>query len=141
MAFEQIRSAGLKPGKTVPLILNMLPGEPVIHVEHLGDENTGFLNDAIAKANAKAALGTKGQKLSRAKLDEMREKNRATLAKHSVRSLEAKHSDGRAATDKDIPEFVDALPADVVDIVVQFVNDAENFRDRMESKPEDLAEK
>lgn len=142
MPFDQIKNAALRPGKLVPLVLNMLPGEPVVHLEHLGDENASYFDDAIAKANAKAQAGKKGGRASRRQLAENRDKNRETLAKHSVRHLEARHSDGRAATDADIPEFMASVPPDVVDTMIVFAFDAENWRERsIDGDARELAEK
>lgn len=142
MGFDQFRKAELEPGHTVPMVLDMLPGEPVIHVEHLGETNSTYLDDEIARANAKpASAGGKGQqKISKVKLAEIRTKRRATLAKHVIRKLEAKHSDGKPATVEDIPLFVDSIPGDVVDTIWNFANNAENFRPSLDDV-KDLAEK
>lgn len=143
MAFDQIRSARIIADKTVPLTLNMLPGRPTIHVVYLGETNVEFWNDSIAKANAKTnAIDERGVKLSPQKFREARVRNRITVAKYAVKHLEAVHSDGKPATDADIPEFIDALPDDVFDIVKTFVSDAENFRERnIEGDAAAIAEK
>ena len=138
-------ASNLRPGKTVALKLNMLPGQPVIHVEHLGESNQTFWNDQIARANSRdavaAIVASKPGKITKKVIKERRKKDRETLAKHAVRDLEAKHSDGRPATRDDIPDFMDAIPDDVVDIIRDFAQDPENFRDRVEADPEDTAEK
>lgn len=146
MPFDQFAGSALKTGKTVPLKLNMLPGSPVVHLEFLGETNTTFWNDQIARANAKdavlAAITPGGTKVTKKLIRERRKKDRETLAKHAVRKLEAVHSDGTAATAADIPEFLDAMPDDVIDMLRAFVTDPENFRERaIESDPEDTAEK
>lgn len=136
--FAQIAAARPKPGKIVPLVLNMLPGSPTVHVEHLGETNAAYWQDAIARAEAEpAAVGRRGITELRAR----RERNRGLLVKFAVRRLEAVHSDGTPATDADIPEFVEALPDDVVDTVWVFCSDVENFRERPLAAPEKLAGK
>lgn len=139
MAFD-FSSAHLKPGKTVPLVLNMLPGEPVVQIEHLGESNKSFFNDLIARANAKATVVP--SKLTAKALKEARAKNREMIAKHAVRDLVATHDDGRKATKEDIPEFIAALPDDVIDLIREFASNPENFRDQtIEADPADIAEK
>lgn len=140
MAFDY-SSAALKPGKTIPLKLYMLPGEPVVHVEHLGETNASFWNDSIAKANGgERRVG--GNALTKRAIASARRKNRATLAAHAIRKLDATHSDGKAATLADIPEFVDALPDDIVDFLRDYCTNQENFRDtQIEGVPENLAGK
>ncbi len=145
MAFDHISKAALTPGKTIPLSLDMLPGTPVIDVEHLGDENASYLDDEIAKANAKgvSAGSQKGKKVTPARLVEIREKRRDIIAKHAIRHLkDVKHSDGKQATDAEIPAFAAALPGDVVDKIWDIVTDAELFRERsIDGDPKALAEK
>ncbi len=132
MAFQHIKNAGLVAGHTVKLQFNNLPGAPVVHVEYLGETNSGWLNDEIARANSVSAMVTSSKAtLSKQKIQETRGKRRAAFAKHAVRKLEAKHSDGKDATTDDIPEFVDALPDEVFDSAWLFVVDAENFRERV----------
>ncbi len=142
MPFEQFKKAVLMPGKTVPLRLNMLQGEPVLHVEHIGDENVSYVDDIIAKAHATKQVGVRGKKLSRKMLAESMVENRRIVAAHAVRHVEALHSDGRAATDADIPELVASLPDDVITTIYNFASDAENFRERpIEGDAKELAEK
>jgi hypothetical protein len=144
MAFDYSQFV-LKTGKTVPFKVNMLPGEPVAHIEHLGESNASYLSDQIAQANAKtmAAAGVSQKKklLSKKALEELRDKRRDIISKHAVRDLVAKHSDGTPATKADIPMWVAALPPDIIDLIWDFANNAENFRDVIESEPKELAEK
>ena len=141
MAFDHIKRSAIAPGKTVQLVLNMLPGSPVVHVEHVGETNVGFMNELLAKANGRH-LATSSSSLSAKDRDDARARNRETLARHSIRHLEATHSDGTPATDTDIPDFVAALPDDVVDLIRDFVRDPNNFRERpIEGDPKAIAEK
>lgn len=134
MAFDFSKQE-LKAGKTVPLVLDMLPGKPIVHLEWLGETNATWMSDQIARANAKTATAAKkaDPKITKKGLDEIREKNRGFLAKHAVRRLEAKHNSGenagKDATEADIPEFMAKIPGDVVDTIVEFCANQENFRD------------
>lgn len=130
----------LKPGKLVPLKLNMLPGAPVAWMEHLGDDNVGYWNDMIARANTlPAELGGAVQTVERRR--ENRVRNRDVLAKHSVRRLDAKRKDGTPATVADIPAFCKAVPDDVADMMFRFAQDADNWRDHAVAAAEAIAEK
>lgn len=136
--------AELKPGKTIPVVLDMLPGAPVIELEYLGETNVSYLNDQISQANAKlmSAGGTKNKQLTKKRIDENRAKRREILAKHAVRDLKAKHKDGMPATKADIPEFCNAIPADVVDTIWAMANNEELFRgEDSPSSASDVAEK
>ena len=143
--FEYIAEQVVKPGKTVKFTLDMLQGPPshpeppVLHVEHLGEGNAPYWQDAIARAEAKPTtptdlMGAAGR-LSR------RERNRGLLAKFAIKKLEAFRRDGTPATEADIPRFMAKLPGDVVDLVWAFCQDAENFRERPLAAPDKLAEK
>lgn len=138
-------AAVLKPGKTIPVSLDMLPGKPAVQLEHLGDENVSWLNDQIAKANAKIAMAAftdnKKKQLSPKKIEEARKLRRDILAKHAVRGLTAKHKDGTPATVSDIPMWCDAIPPDVVDKLWSIANDDELYRDVDEQDSKELAEK
>ena len=139
MGFRNLEIQAPKIGKTVQLVLNQLAGEPVLIVEHLGETNITFWNDAIAKAQAKAgAAGSGGRKkITADDIVQARAKNREVLAKHSVRGLENVFHDKpdgsldpeRPATIEDIPSVINALPNDVFDTVWKFVQDPNNFRD------------
>ncbi len=141
MAFDY-SLAELQPGHTVPLVLDMLSGSPEIDVEHLGKTNKTYLADEIASANSKPA-GSSGKRklMSKAQLAEDVRRMRARL-KHAVRHLRAKHSDGSAATDADIPEWIESIPDDVVETIFMFAVNAENFRRYpVEGDAKELAEK
>lgn len=155
MAFEQYAAAGLRSGKTTALVLNMLPGwrdadgkmqYPVVHVEHLGETNQTFWNDQIARANSReaiAAVMAKPGKITKKVLSARRKKDREALAAHAVRRLEARHKDGTPATAADIPDFMEAIPDDVVDVIRDFAMDPENFREAAsdDADPEETAGK
>lgn len=142
MAFRHIEAQAVPRSKTVPLVLWQLTGNPVLHVEHLGETNSEFWNDALAKANAGAFRGGK-KKLTDALIKERRVKNRETVARYAVRALEnVFHDDGKAATTADIRDVVYALPDDVFDFVLAFVEDANNFRDtEIDGSPDEIAKK
>lgn len=139
MGFRNLEIQAPKIGKTVQLVLNQLAGDPVLVVEHLGETNIAFWNDAIAKAQAKAGASQAGsrKKITADDIASMRVKNREILAKYSVRALENVFHDKpdgspdpeRPATADDIPAVVTSLPNDVFDTVWRFVQDANNFRD------------
>lgn len=148
MGFDQYEKAKIVSGRTVPYVMNMLPGEPVVHVEWIGDTNRTWVNHLMAEARAgekgiKAVSDREFAKLADPEQRKKnREENRKLLAKHSIRKLEAFHSDGRAATDDDIPLWVQSIPDDCVDKIVVFVLNAENFREHViESTASALAEK
>lgn len=138
-------AAVLKPGRLIDISLDMLPGKVSVKLEHLGDENLSYLNDQIAKANAKLAIVASGDKktqLTLKKLEENRKLRRDILAKHAVRELTATHNNGTAATNDDIPAWVDAIPGDVVDKLWNFANNEELYRDVVvEPDSKALAEK
>lgn len=143
--FSHISKAVVPPGKTVPLVLDMLPGSPVLHVEHLGESNQQYWNDQIARANtAEARVGDRAnQAITKRGLKKRRDKDRETLAKFSVRDIEARHTDGTPATKEDIPDFLEACPDDVIDTIRDFVINPDNFRERgaAPADPSDTAEK
>lgn len=141
MSFRHIEAQHIKAANTVPLVLDQLRGNPVLHVEHLGDTNADFWSDAIAKANA--ASSNRKVKISDELIRENRLKNRDTVAKHSVRRLEnVFHDDKSPATSADIRDVVFSLPNDVFDVVWSFVNDANNFRETaIDGEPSELAKK
>lgn len=139
-------------GYTIPILLDGLPGSPVVHIEHLGPDNRTLLAEQIATANAtlaEAAKATKkriGKKQSDAPpvVDESWFQNRTasrreTLIKHVVRKLEATHTDGTAATDADIPAWVNAIPKATVDLLYELAEGNANFF--RPSEPKDIAKK
>lgn len=131
MTFRNLEIQKLAPGKVVPLVLNQLAGEPVLHVEHLGESNTEFWNDAIAKAGTRASAGNTRRAVTAATIREARDSNRKTVAKYAVRGLEnIVDDDGNAAGIAEIPAVVAALPDEVFDSVLAFCSNPENFRER-----------
>jgi hypothetical protein len=129
--FDYIADAALVPGKTVPYKFTQFIGEPVVHVEHLGETNKTYLNEEIARANSSAALASSGggKRVSKQLIKEQRDKRRKIYAKHAVRKLEAKTKTGEAAGQDLIPDFVNSLPDEVFDVAWNFVRDPENFRE------------
>lgn len=146
MGFDDYEQAALKPGKTVAMKLDMLPRSPVVHLEMLGETNATYLNDQIAQANAKlVTAGSGGKKqLSKKRLLEMRERRADIISKHGIRKLEATHSNGKTATQDEIPEWVASVlkwTPDVIDQIWDFANNPEFYRDAIVSDTEQLAEK
>ena len=127
MAFNNIKDSAPKPGKLVSVVLDMLPGRPVVHLEHLGDTNESWTADQIARANSKTSLGFGSRKASKKLLREIVERKRQAIADHAIRDLEAKHSDGTLATKADIPAFTEALPPHVVEMIYDFASNANNW--------------
>jgi hypothetical protein len=132
MGFTKIKMQAPPVGKTVELVLNQLDGDPVLTVEHLGETNITYWNDAVARAQAQGVTASagRGKKVTPADIAAARERNRTTVATHSVRDI-AKffHDSGEAATKDDIAAIIAALPDDVFDSVLKFVSDPNNFRD------------
>lgn len=142
MAFGKISQQLVSTGHTVELVLNQIEGEPVLVVEHLGESNTEFWNDALAKAGVEAnELGRKKPTAQAVKAARL--KNREIIAKYSVRGLKnVFHDDGAPATMADVPDVINALPDDVFDSVLAFVRNPENFRTRApKADPRDVAVK
>lgn len=134
-------AAKLQPGKLVPIKLNMLPGHPVVWVEHLGETNKGYWNETLAMAGSGGAEAGSGKRTPETVKADI-EKHRKSIERHAIRKLDAKHTDtGEAATQADIPEFCEAIPDDVVETVYWFSRDPENFRKHSFSNAADLAEK
>lgn len=131
MAFGKIAAQVVNTDKLVELQLNQLAGEPILIVAHLGESNKDFWLDSIAKANAQAAAGGGKQKLSPARIKEMRSKNRATVIKYAAKDVtNLFHDDGTPATKADLADIVNSLPDDVFDSVLLFCSNADNFRER-----------
>lgn len=150
--FNHYAAQTIVGGKTVPFVLNFFAphpsaaGEhPVIHCEHIGDYNDSFMNDSIARANAKIQIGDDDsvRKLTRQKLDEVLEINRETIWKHGVRRLQyVFKKNGEEATEADIQGFVKSWPKDVVLKVWRMITNAERFREpAIYADPKALAEK
>lgn len=127
--------------KPVRLTLNQLSGQPWLEVVHLGETNVEFWADALAQAGTRAAQGGH-QALTPAQVAEARLKNRDSVARYAVRGLGGfRHDDGREATMADIAELVGSLPASVFDSVLAFVMNPENFRERPQGDPKEIAGK
>jgi hypothetical protein len=151
---NNIRRHAVKPGKLVSINLDMISADHKLPVEHLGQANFGFVNDSLRGSGSesiKLAQAAKGQ-LTPEGLVRVREANRETVAKHSVRSHSGFCYDGPdgepdkanpvPSTPAGIAEVVNALPDDIFDQVLAFVLNPENFRERpIEAKAEDIAKK
>jgi hypothetical protein len=151
MALNNLRRGALKPGKTIPVILNMFPGSPTLHCEHLGNENYGFINDMMRGSGAE---GVKVGATSRSPeaLGRVRTANREIVAKHSVRRIEGFYyddADGNPDLSKPVPstlaaiaEVINALPDDVFDMLLAVVSDSERYRDvPITASADDIAKK
>lgn len=151
MGFAHFTAARIVAGKIIPVVLNQLPGAPVVGLEHIGDGNATFVADQIAKAGtdealhpgailASAAAVRARRADTRGKADDEREQReqiarfRELVLRHGVRQLvDVKHSDGAKATDADIPEFVTSLPDDVVVDLALICFNKEHWRERPEA--------
>jgi hypothetical protein len=143
MAFGSVSKQRVQVGVTRDLVLlgiTQLGKHPVLVVEHLGESNVEFWNDAIAKANAeqnKAGKRKQGGAMSAAKIAQARQLNRETLIRHCVRDVRGFYHDNdkgvpdasKPASKADIAAIIHALPDDVIDDVLVWVLDANNFRD------------
>lgn len=146
MGFDDYALVALPPGKTIEVKLDQLPRAPIVHLEHLGETNKAYLDDQIAQANAKFAweAGSKKKQISKKKLAERRQKCADILVKHSVRKLETTHSNGAEATLADVPLWMETIikfTPELVDLMWDLANNAENYRDAPASDPKELAEK
>jgi hypothetical protein len=145
MAFGSISKQRVEVGRTREFTLHalsILGAAPVLVVEHLGESNTQYWNDSIARANAEGAVNGRRRRvqLSAAKIREIRERNREIVAKYSVRATRGFFHDyadrpgvpdpKRPATSADIADIVRALPDDVFDELFEFVQEPGNFRDQ-----------
>lgn len=143
MGFRKIEVQQVVSGRVVPLVLNQLAGDPVLHVVHLGESNAEFWADALAKANTSARVGGKPRAVTPAEVRKARDKNREYVAKYAVKALESVfHDDGRPAGVDDIPDVIKALPDEVFDSVLVFVSNPDNFRERaIDGDPREIAGK
>lgn len=158
MAFGSVSAQKVTGGKVVELVLvnlTILGEHPVLLVEHLGESNTEFWNDALAKANAEAHSVGKRKKKERLDAQAVavgRAKNRETVSRYSVRDSRGFFHDidghpgyadkRKPATKADLKDIVMSLPDDVFDDVLQWVLDADNFREAaIEGDPKSLSEK
>jgi hypothetical protein len=144
MGFSSVTAQALMPGKTVELVLNqlvILGDSPVLIVEHMGESNREFWNDALAKASGtRAAEVALGGKLTADQVNAARARNREALIKWCVKGTKGFFHDfpdrpgvpdpDHPATDADTADIIMALPNEVFDSVSKFVQNAENFRDR-----------
>ncbi len=143
MAFD-FSSVTLVPGRTIAMELDMIPGAPVVHIEFLGIDNKSFMESLIVKANAKTPkTAAKDKKVTVATYTDAIEEHRADIL-HAVRKLEGmRHTDGRLATDADIPDFIAGLPPDIVEKIWFKANSVEAHRPGLQTVAEEkaLAEK
>ena len=124
------KAAEVKPGKTVKLVLDMLPGAPAVHLEHLGESNKSYWSESVAKANSgEIHAGTRPKVITAKAIADRRVRDRELLRKHVIRKLEAKHADGSDATLDDVGEWLEAIPAYVLDMLVEYAVNPANFGD------------
>lgn len=139
--FSNYAKQGPQPGKTVPYALERLRNpdgtHPIVHLEHLGEENRPFWLEMLAEAQAEMPAPTKNP----AEIDKRRRDNRAAnreiVIRHSARRLEnVVKDDGALATDADLSHFIRAIPDGDFDELLAFVKRAHNFCEYPEgSKP------
>lgn len=133
MSFEYLSEQSPQAGRTARFVLPLRApnGPPVLHVEHLGETNTGYYMDALSKATAQDKPRPRDlnpQALAQA-VREARNRRREVVAVHCVRKLEnVYHRDGREAGAGDVVDLVWALPDDVFDSLWDFASDPANFR-------------
>lgn len=154
-AFPNLLAAHLVPGSLKRFTFDRIRGEPSIMVEHVSEDNRTWFDEQVAlagKSEDVKASKLRGAKpapkggvaggLTRAQVEEWRRENREFLKKHVVRELceNVLKGDGKRATAEDIPAFVDALPNDLVALVILYASDPENFRPEY-ADPEELAGK
>lgn len=140
--FDNYAEQGLQFGRTVAYevteLVNADGTHPIVHLEHLGIVNASVVEEIIARASAneKADEGPKGPLETHAR-------DREAMIKHSVRRLENTFKkDGTAATDADIPAFVNALPYKVLHrMMLHAVGEANFCKIPIAEKPAVLAEK
>lgn len=133
----------LKPGKTITIKFESLPGKPEVDIEHLGDENATWVAEKILKANApdKRTIGGGKRKVTKASLAENDERVREVLAKHVVRHLRATKKDGTKVGDEKIATWCAEIPQHMADSLFVTASDASYFVDMPEGDVEDTAEK
>lgn len=126
-------------GKTQPYTLTGLRNpdgtSPIVHVEHLGEENKPFWLEMLATASADNQPLAK----SPAEMDKRRRDNRAEsreiVIRHSARKLEnVVKDDGTYATDADLPLFIRAIPDGDFDDLLVFAKRDDTFREYPDAK-------
>jgi hypothetical protein len=138
-------AAHTTPGQLVPMELNMLPGKPTVHLEYLGPDNATWIAEQVAKANAVVkkplAIGRSSErpKFTAADITDISELR--ALLHHAIRKLDAVRTDGKPATAADIPDFIEAIPPDVVRRIHAVADNVENFRNAQFGNPKEIAEK
>lgn len=139
----------MQEGYTVPLVLDMLPGSPVVHLEHLGLANKSYVASQIAAATAAAEEIRKDKRKIGRKVDTaitFKDADQDIIEKradlhHAIRNLEGFHSDGvTPASSKDIPDFISAIPKHIVVLLWNFCQVESNFY-RKAANPSDVAKK
>lgn len=127
--FENYEKQGAREGQSVPFEIMKLRNpdgsHPVVHLEHLGASNAKYKELVIANAG-------KGKAVER----------RALLRCSAVRLERTFKSDGTLATDADLSAFIEKIPLSIVEQMLAFAMNEENFAEYpIASDPETLAEK
>lgn len=131
-----------QPGKTVPHTLTGLRNpdgsHPIVHLEHLGEENRPFWLEALERAQAESPPPTKSPaELAKRRADN-RAENREIVIRHSARKLEnVLRDDGTPASDADLPLFIRCIPDDDFDDLLAAAKRDTEYR----GDPTALAEK
>jgi hypothetical protein len=147
---NNIKRHSLKAGKTIAVVINNISDKHVLHCEHLGDSNRGFVADSLRGAGSEGIKLVASAKKGNATPEQyarVRDANRETLVKHSVRSHEGfcyDGDDGEPNLSDPVPNTADgiaavvaALPNDIFDMVLDKVLNPENYRDTPIALPAD----
>jgi hypothetical protein len=113
--FSNYEKQGARPGHTVAYEVTELRNadgtHPLLHVEHLGPANETVRQWHIANAGA-----------------ESKPSERTLVSKLIARRLEnAFFNDGSAATDADLPQFIEKMPYRAFERLCEFVMLESNF--------------
>jgi len=142
--FTKYAKQGPQQGKTVPWVLlglrNPDGSHPIVHLEHLGEENRPFWLEMLEQAQAEQPPHTKSPAEIDKRRRDARAENREIVIRHSARRLEnVVRDDGALATDAEIALFIRSIPDGDFDDLLAFAKLGAPYREYPE--PKALAEK
>lgn len=124
---KNVRKFQIPYGQTAPFHVHELPGNKVLHVEHIGGHNATFKAEMMKEAGddntgMKALIkeAQDGKKSS----DDIRAANIETVAKHGVRSFEGFFYDKEGTDEEDPDSPVPQTPEGIVQVVASLPDDA-----------------